>query len=142
MSLGIVTHISEVFGDEEKHIEEGTCFHEDICFESAWCMEYLKLSGDKNISLHSASGKRIVQGMAILTKMGAFVSKKIPNHLVVGIDVIKFKKPISMGDTVTMALRITQVGNVRVLAEFTLYKDEADVLMQVPIKLVHQKILD
>ena len=142
MGAGIAACVPDVSKIEDARVEEGDCFHADVHFDQHWCMAYLKLSGDKNIPLHSYTGKRVVQGMAVMTKMGTFVSEKIPNYMVVEIGTaIKFREPLYMDDIVTMAIKITQVGRVRITAEFTLYKNE-DILMQTPLSLVHMKILD
>ncbi len=128
---------------KERRLVEKDFFRQKVCFTEAWCTAFLELSGDKNISLHSASGKRVVQGAALLTKLATFVSEEIPGWAAFEFGgKIKFKKALRMNDTVIMTLKITQVGKVRAVTEYTLYTDDGFMLLQIPITLAHEKLLD
>jgi len=88
-------------------------------FNSEWCRAYLKLSGDTNFDLHlpEPKGKGIVQGMAVMTRVGATISVHMPNFMVVKISEIRFKKPVLIGNQLYMKMerldnnrRLTQVN--------------------------------
>lgn len=75
-------------------------------FNSVWCRKYFELSGDMNRGLHcpEPEGRGIVQGMAIMTRVGAMISKHMHGHMVVKINELKFKKPVFIGNQIQMTM--------------------------------------
>ncbi len=82
---------------------------ETICFDREWCQKFFELSEDHNRDLHDTlNGLRIVQGVAIITKLGTVVSSILPSYMVAKIGVIAFKKITRVGDYVHIDLECVQ----------------------------------
>ncbi len=75
----------------------------EVRFGFLWCFLFFLLSGDKNRKIHGVFGKlKIVQGVAVVTKMGTIVSQLYPMYMVRRIGEITFKLPTRIGNSVTM----------------------------------------
>lgn len=90
--------------DESVKPSEALLGEEDFIFSTEWCLEYFKLSGDKNMHLHGENGQGIVQGTALITRVGSLVSNVLPSYQLRTIIKISFLQEIHIGEMVTMSL--------------------------------------
>ncbi len=111
-----------------------------VYFSLLWHFLFFLLSGDKNKKLHGIFGKdqRIVQGVAILTKMGTVVSKVYPAFMVRTIREVTFKHAIYAGTTVEMYMEDFKWIKDGVLAEVTvrIRQDGKEMIKPIQLRLV------
>ncbi len=110
-------------------------FQDVLHFEPEWCVNFFDLSGDQNHKLHSPSFAGIVQGMAILTKLGTVISKRIPGYMVAKMSNISFRQQVHIGNNVVMETNAPGIGKRIVRADVRLLIDET-VIAQIEITLV------
>lgn len=98
-------------------LKQCTPREEILSFTSEWCRAYFELSGDINNDLHCNEGADIVQGMAIMTRLGATISRHMPGYMVAKVGEIRFRNPVKIGNQVRMTMerldskeRMTQVA--------------------------------
>jgi hypothetical protein len=92
-----------------------------IKFGFWWCLFYFLISGDKNYSLHLPWKRGIVQGMAILTKLGTTVSRLVPGYMVRSIVCeIKFRHAIRIGESITLEAKELEKRGPFTVLEVTL----------------------
>ncbi len=108
---------------ETAEVTVGWKTRETICFDREWCQKFFELSEDHNKDLHNTvSGLRIVQGVAIVTKLGTVVSNTLPGYMVAKIGVIAFKQITRVGDYVHIDLECVQVRGSFLRVKVTLTK--------------------
>ena len=75
-----------------------------LSFSSEWCRAYFNLSGDTNNDLHGDEGAGVVQGMGIMTRLGATISRHMPGYMVAKVGEVKFRNPVKIGHQVVMTM--------------------------------------
>lgn len=85
-------------------LKEGVSRNDIISFGSEWCRAYFELSGDINNELHGDEGAGIVQGMAIMTRLGATISRHMTGYMVAKVDEVRFRNPVKIGNQVRMTM--------------------------------------
>ncbi len=111
---------------------------QEVRFGLLWHLLFFLLSGDKNKELHGIFGtsQRIVQGVAIVTKLGTFVSKAYPAFMVRRIGEITFKLPVHAGTSVNMFLEDFKFIKGNAIAEVTAIIRQGDQQIVKPVKLL------
>lgn len=85
-------------------LKEGVPRDDIISFGSEWCRAYFELSGDINKTLHGDEGAGIVQGMAIMTRLGATISQHMTGYMVAKVDEVRFRNPVKIGNQVRVTM--------------------------------------
>lgn len=123
-----------------KQLEHNLSIVVTLHFDREWCEKFFTLSEDQNISLHTQDNGGIVQGVAIMTKIGTLLSVHLQGYLVHHVT-MTFKKVIRIGESVTVLLSRKDnkkaVTHVAVLIRDSTGGDVAEAM----VHLVTQKIL-
>ncbi len=105
-------------------------------FTSVWCRQYFELSGDENRMIHSPEvGKGIVQGMGIMTKVGAAISRHMPGFMVVKVGELKFRKPVFVGNLLHMTMQRLDDDHRLTKVAVTLEKPGGDLVSKFELTL-------
>ena len=88
----------------------------EIPFNSPWCREYFKLSGDINDDLHGDDGDFCwAQGTGTITLIGAMMSIHMPDFIAMKLE-ISFRSPINIGHTVLMTMHwVKEKGGIAIV---------------------------
>ena len=125
---------------ENPRLEEIPDVKTVIVFDEEWCQRFFELSGDANTELHSMQGHRIVQGAAIITKVGTLVSEHMPNYMVADIGELAFKRKVTMNARLTACIRVVECRPSRTRVALTLADGDAEIV-STTITLVSARIL-
>lgn len=109
-----------------------------LFFDEKWCVDFLELVGDQNHTLHAATGLRVVQGVAIIAKVSAEISRFMPGYIFSGISSLRFEKPTLMGETLMLTLeRLDQkVGTPRI---GMVVEKKSEVISRAEVQLFSQR---
>jgi hypothetical protein len=117
-----------------------TTYQDAFTMDSEWTRAFFALSGDQNHALHGDEGN-IVQGVAIITKIGTVLSARFPGYVVTSIGALEFKAPVIIGNTLVMeTTAATELRNLEEL-DVTLLLNEYPIL-RTKVTMVSASLFD
>ena len=106
-------------------------------FSEEECDTFFRLSGDRNRRMHSSDGMRVVQGALVLMVVATCISDFVPDFGPMSIGQVVFKKPLLIGDSVCILLRVTRDGSMIKEVRVQVLRHGESIIEDVTVRLVH-----
>jgi hypothetical protein len=106
-------------------------------FSEEECDAFFRLSGDVNHQMHSLDGMRIVQGALVFMVVATCISKSFPGFGLKDFDQAVFKKPLLIGDSISIILQLVRSGSKIKRVNVRVRRRDEQVVEDVVVTLVH-----